>query len=82
MRAVASARIVVLTEGSAFYISASWAVGSLIVVVGTALLEQMRTVRPLAVLHETYALVNNITFVASAAEVMPFVMDNYAYLLA
>ena len=82
VRAGASARIVVLTEGSAFYISASWAVGSLIVVVGTALLEQMRTVRPLAVLHETYALVNNITFVASAAEVMPFVMDNYAYLLA
>lgn len=82
VRAVASARIVVLTEGSAFYISASWAVGSLIVVVGTALLEQMRTVRPLAVLHETYALVNNITFVASAAEVMPFIMDNYAHLLA
>ena len=81
VRSVASARIIVLTEGSAFYVTASWAVGSLIVVVGRALLEQMRTVRPLAVLHELYASLNNISFVSGAEEVMPLVMDHYAQLL-
>jgi hypothetical protein len=81
VRAVASARIIVLTEGSAYYVTAAWAVGSLIVVVGRALLEQMHILRPLLAIHESYASLNNVSFVASAAGVMPFIMDHYAHLL-
>jgi hypothetical protein len=63
VRAIASARIIVTTEGSAFYVSCAWALGSTIFVVGMSLVEQRRVIRPIAVMYETIVvLVHFICF--------------------
>ena len=82
VRAIASARIIVTTEGSAFYVSCAWALGSTIFVVGTSLLEQRRVIRPIAVMFETIVARNNtVVDVESAAEVVPIIMGRFAHLL-
>jgi hypothetical protein len=78
IRAVAAARIIIVTEGSAFYVTAAWALRSVVIVVGTALLEQIKVIRPLAVLHQAIVAVNNVSFVPSAADVVPLVMARFA----
>jgi hypothetical protein len=78
IRAVAAARIIIVTEGSAFYVSAAWAAHSVVIVVGVALLEQKRVIRPIAVLYEAIAAINNVSFVPSASDVVPLVMARFA----
>ena len=76
IRAIASARILVVVEGSAYFMAGSLASNTFIVVVGNQLYALQIMFPAISALHDYIRSSNNNTvlFVSSAAEVMPLIL--------
>jgi hypothetical protein len=87
IRAIASARIVVLPEGSAFFASGPFAASAVVIVVGTELL-LWQSGNPKIVAMRNYVehsckqSCNRLVFVASAVDVLPTILQQFSEELA
>ena len=76
IRAIASARILVVVEGSAYLMAGSLASNTLIIVLGHQLIEQQIVFPAIAALHHYIRFSNNntVVFCSSATEILPIIL--------
>jgi hypothetical protein len=78
-RAIASARIIVVCEGSAYFANGAYATNAIIIVVGKAIIESQIDIPAIQVLQDyiTISRNNSVIFVSSAIDVLPLIFSRF-----